>query len=252
VSIRGLYDDAPPRRVESCAEIGDARRMSQSSQSLWATPDPRFFRTEEGQIVRPPEGWVHVAPGDALLTRRIKALGPTWTVQQKVGRKVFSRGVWASATQVAAARASADDARDVPERLRRLEAQRARRADHEAEYRVTFEQEVYAWLAFAPAYEDLRRRLAALVTAHATPVGSGTVARTQRIPVDERARAAVVAWLRHQATDYDRRQVERVKGARREVRREVNDEARHLIGLHRQPERHPPTPCALCRAVEGT
>jgi len=52
-----------------------------------------------------------------------------------------------------------------------------------------------------------------------TPVGSGTVARTKRIPVEQRAEAAVIAWLRHQTTGYDGMVIPRVKGKRREVRR---------------------------------
>ena len=39
-------------------------------------------------------------PGDAALTRRVKAAGPTWTVQEKKGRKTFSRGVWADASTI--------------------------------------------------------------------------------------------------------------------------------------------------------
>jgi len=38
---------------------------------------------------------------------------------------------------------------------------------------------------------------------HATPVGSGTVARTKRIPVEQRAEAAVIARMRHQTTGHD-------------------------------------------------
>jgi len=50
---------------------------------------------------------------------------------------------------------------------------------------------------------NLAIRLARAVADHATPVGSGTVARTKRIPVEERAEAAVIAWMRHQTTGYD-------------------------------------------------
>jgi hypothetical protein len=42
-----------------------------------------------------------------------------------------------------------------------------------------------------------------VVTTHAAPVGSGTVARTERIPIERRAEAAVIAWMRHQTTAYD-------------------------------------------------
>jgi hypothetical protein len=60
--------------------------------------------------------------------------------------------------------------------------------------------------------ESLDRVLAQAVTDHATPVGSGTVARTKRIPVEQRAEAAVIAWMRHQTTGYDGMVIPRVKG----------------------------------------
>ena len=41
------------------------------------------------------------------------------------------------------------------------------------------------------------------MTLHATPVGTGTVARIERIPMNERAEAAVIAWLRHRTTAYN-------------------------------------------------
>lgn len=64
----------------------------------------------------------------------------------------------------------------------------------------------------------LRRRLRCR-DGHAVPVGSGTVARTQLIPLEQRAEAAVIAWMRHQTTAYDRMSIARIKGERREVRR---------------------------------
>jgi hypothetical protein len=46
------------------------------------------------------------------------------------------------------------------------------------------------FLAFHPMHANLADRLARAVTNQATPVGSGTVARTKRIPVEQRAEAA--------------------------------------------------------------
>ena len=43
-------------------------------------------------ILTVPEGWVLLPPGDAGLTRRVKAAGDHWVVQEKVGRKMFSQG----------------------------------------------------------------------------------------------------------------------------------------------------------------
>jgi hypothetical protein len=90
----------------------------------------------------------------------------------------------------------------------------------------------FRWLPRVPGlhakYADLADRLARAVAAHATPFGSGTVARTQRIPIEQRAGAAVIAWLRHQTTSYDEMAIPRVKGKRREVRRML---ARRSQGL---------------------
>jgi len=86
------------------------------------------------------------------------------------------------------------------------------------------------------------------VTVHATPVGSGTVARTERIPVAERAESAVIAWMRHQTTAYDRMAIPRVKGMRREVRRELAMISRALLDAHRRDAPHAPAACPLCTA----
>jgi len=91
--------------------------------------------------------------------------------------------------------------------------------------------------------------VAELVAAHATPVGSGTVARTERIPVAERAAAAVIAWMRHQTTDYDRMRIERVAGRRREVRRELAQLSRAVLDLHRRDAPHAAPSCPLCTAA---
>ena len=92
-------------------------------------------------------------------------------------------------------------------------------------------------------------KLARLVAEHATPVGSGTVARTQRIPVAERAEAAVIAWMRHQTTAYDAMKIERVAGRRREVRRELAQISRVLLDLHRREVAHVLHSCSLCKAL---
>ncbi len=76
-------------------------------------------------------------------------------------------------------------------------------------------------------------QLARAVVDHATPVGSGTVARTKRIPIEQRAEAAVIAWLRHQTTAYDSMKIPRIKGKRREVRRMLAQRSQELLGRYR-------------------
>ena len=126
-----------------------------------------------------------------------------------------------------------------------------RRDGAQAAYVEEFRAEVLGFLAFAPAHAAVAARLADAVTAHATPVGSGTVARTRRIDVDRRAEAAVIAWMRHQTTAYDNLSIARVKGARREVRRELAEVSRAVLDLHRGRGLHPAVvaSCPLCKAL---
>ena len=197
----------------------------------------------------PPSGWACLPPGDAGLTRRVKAAGPSWAVIEKRGRKAFSKGLWAPSEHIEAARAALEAERSTDAYAKRREADSARRERGHAAYAVEFEHEVFAFLRFAPRWTPLAREVARRVAAHATPVGSGTVARTQRIPIEERARAAVIAWMRHQTTRYDDMRIERVKGRRREVRRELAEISRAVIEMHRANAPHAPHACTLCSAV---
>src|SRR5208282_2666594 len=63
-------------------------------------PDDHSVRSATVEILHPPSDWILLPPGDATLTRRVKVAGPTWTVQEKRGRKVFSAGAWAPAAVV--------------------------------------------------------------------------------------------------------------------------------------------------------
>src|ERR1700685_1680245 len=54
-------------------------------------PTPNTVRAADGNVLSVPEGWILLPPGDAALTRRVKAAGDHWVVAEKKGRKVFSR-----------------------------------------------------------------------------------------------------------------------------------------------------------------
>ncbi|HEX8914028.1 MAG TPA: DUF2293 domain-containing protein [Humisphaera sp.] len=211
-------------------------------------PDERSVRTADGQVLRPPAHWVLVPPGDPGLTRRIKAAGPTWTVQEKRGRRLFGRGVWTDGPTVEAIRAELAAERQDPAYARRLEQGAKRREREQTEYVGSFRDAVLAFLAFHPRHAEVAGRLADAVTAHATPVGSGTVARTKRIPVEERAEAAVIAWMRHQTTAYDTMTIARVKGERRAVRRMLAERSRAVLSAYRA-GRDVDTACPLRRAL---
>ena len=136
-----------------------------------------------------------------------------------------------------------------PAYARKREADTLRREKAQTQYVSNFYEEVVGYLGFAPTHAELASRVARAVTDHATPVGSGTVARTKRIAVDQRAEAAVIAWLRHQTTTYDSMRIARVKGARREIRRQLAHASKQLLDRYRRGEAIPENECPLRKAL---
>ena len=196
-------------------------------------PTANTVRAADGRVLTPPEGWILLAPGDAALTRRVKAAGDHWVVQEKKGRKIFSRGVWAAAATVERIRTELEIERATEGFAKRKESDARRRDKVQTEYVEDFFAEVVAFLAFHPNHAELANGMARAVAEHATPVGSGTVARTRRIPIAQRAEAAVIAWMRHQTTGYDGMAIPRIKGKRREVRRLLASRSQELLTRYR-------------------
>lgn len=226
------------------------RSPANPAESLLCAPGPRpgTVLMPDGQVRQIPDGWECLPPGDPGLTRRVKAAGPHWLVQEKRGHKVFSRGLWADQHTIARLRATLEVERADPRHSKRQAANVARRQAKQSEYVGEFEQAVVEFLGFHSRYQELAKAMAALITAHATPVGSGTVARTQRLTLEQKARAAVIAWMRHQTTNYDQRKIERMKGRRREVRRELAQQSLQLLTRYRQ-GLAPAPDCPLMAAV---
>ena len=216
------------------------------------TADPRIFLGPDGTRHTAPVGWECLPPGDAGLTRRVKSLGPSWAIIEKRGRKAFSKGLWAPREHIQAAKVALEAERSTPAYAKKQAAAGARREHEQAAYVVSFEVEVLGFLRFAARFEPLARIVARRVTEHATPVGSGTVARTERISIDRRAESAVIAWMRHQTTAYDRMAIPRVAGKRREVRRELATISRAILDLHRRDAPHAIAACPLCSALPPT
>ncbi len=209
----------------------------------------RQVLTPEGESLEAPDGWSLLPPGDAALSRRVKADGPAWCVKEKRGRKLFSRGIWAPRERIERLRAELEAERVRPDYQRKLESGRRRRAVEQQLYAGDFEAAVLAFLNFHERHRALARVMAKAIADHAVPVGSGTVARTQRIPIERRAEAACIAWMRHQTTAYDDMHVPRVKGMRREVRRMLAQRSRELLGLYRQGRAVGVESCPLSRAL---
>ncbi|MFZ5890595.1 MAG: DUF2293 domain-containing protein [Myxococcota bacterium] len=219
------------------------------SITLSPTDEPRVFRAEDGTRMSVPDDWAHLPPGDAGLTRRVKLLGPSWAIVEEVKNRMFSRGIWAPRENIEAARAAIEAERASPEYQKRRASELERKRRLQASYAAEFEYEVRQFLRFAPSFSELEARLARRVAEHATPVGSGTVARTERISIDRRAEAAVIAWLRHQTTSYETLSIPRVRGARRKVRRDLAQVSRSLLDLHRRDNSHVPAACPLCKVL---
>jgi hypothetical protein len=222
-----------------------------ANQTFTPGPTPNTVRAADGKVLAAPEGWILLPPGDAALTRRVKAAGDHWVVKEKKGRKVFSRGVWAPPATVERIRAELEAERATERHAKRKEADARRREQAQAAYVEDFAGAVVTFLAFHPNYAAFAERLARAVTDHATPVGSGTVARTKRIPVEQRAEAAVIAWMRHQTTGYESMVIPRIKGKRREVRRMLAQRSQELLGRYRRGE-SVGDECPLKTALAGT
>jgi hypothetical protein len=188
---------------------------------------------ENGERLSPPDGWAFLAAGDAGITRKVTAKGIFWRVQAQMGRRIISKGIWAPQETIAMARQEVEAVRSTEAYRKKLDSDRQRRGRKQAEYEKQFCHEVRAFLAFAPRHQGLEKEMAEAITVHAVPVGSGTVARTAMIPVEERAAKAVIAWMRHQTTAYESMRIPRIKGKRREVRRMLANRSVELLKAYR-------------------
>jgi hypothetical protein len=202
-----------------------------------------------GKAVTPPEGWAFLPAGDAGLTRKVTAKTGCWRVQVPMGRRMIAKGIWAPAAIIAEARLEVDAQRATEAYRKKRAGDRLRRDRQQSEYEEEFCRAVRRYLAFAPPYAELERAMAEAVTAHAVPVGSGTVARTAMIPIEERAAKAVIAWMRHRTTAYDSMAIARIKGERRQVRRMLAQRSVELLRAYREGRECNPD-CPLQRALE--
>lgn len=189
---------------------------------------------ENGEILKPPSDWKFLPAGDAGITRKITAAGVFWRVQVKAGKRIISKGIWAPADTIEKAKHEVDILRETSTYKRKLENSRSLRAKKQSEYEIEFLDSVKSFLSFSSCYKELEHKLAEAVTRHAVPVGSGTVARTAMIPIEERAAKAVIAWMRHKTTAYDSMVIPRIKGARRETRRMLAQRSSEILESYRK------------------
>lgn len=204
---------------------------------------------ENGKEVALPAGWDFLPSGDAAITRKVTAMGSYWRVQERKGRKVFSHGLWAPSENINIAKKQTTLQRQDPLYQRKLDQSRIRREKQQEIYSQEFKAEIRHFLNFHPKHKELEEKVAILITEHAIPVGSGTVARTKMIPIQQRASKAVIAWMRHQTTAYDNMIIARIKGERRRVRQKLAIDSLMLLENYRKGGEITPN-CPILRAMK--
>lgn len=207
--------------------------MPTETRSFLVTKSDRRLKDKAGKVFTVPATWDNLPAGDASVTRKLKSLGPTWTVQEKKGRKTFSHGVWAAKEHIEKAKALVEAQRADPKHQKTLAQAKVRREKKEAVFGEDFQQAIIRFLNFDKKYQTFVEQLAVLVKEHAVPVGSGTVARSSSVTLDDKAALAVMAWMRHQTSRYDSTPVPRVKGARRELRRQIAHQSERILAKYR-------------------
>ncbi len=223
--------------------------MTKKEIQVWRTKRDNVYLLDGKEVV-PPAEWAFIPSGDPGLTRRLKADGPYWVVVHRRKNRLESLGLLADGSRAQLIRSLLERERKTPAYQHKLEAAKKAREKKQDEYVIEFRQAVVNFLAFAPRYSGYALTFADAVTDHAVPVGSGTVARTERIPVERRAEAAVIAWMRHQTTAYDHMTIRRIKGERREVRRILAGISRQLLQKYRSGEEIDFVRCPLAQALD--
>lgn len=189
---------------------------------------------EYGVKIKPPKGWSFLPAGDAGITRKVTSKGLFWRVQVKKGRRMISKGIWAPETTILEAKQVVEATRNTEAYQKKKVYAAKRRDEKQVAYEQEFQQAVEKYLKFHPRYKDYEKQMAQLITRHAIPIGSGTVARTSMIPLEQRASHAVIAWMRHQTTSYDNMHIPLIKGERRNVRKQLAQQSINLLSKYRQ------------------
>ena len=174
---------------------------------LWVFHDRTI--TDDGLVasgygsVEVPEDWEYLPRGNTFLTRRVKK-GPHWVLMGSYKRKRGYRptkGVHAPRAAIEETRAAEQAAAE--KRERNQERSLLRREKVEEQYRQEFKEACLRFLDFAPEHGDLAERIATRTAEHACERHTGRVGRTSLLDLEEKAKLAVRAHIRHWFTSYD-------------------------------------------------
>lgn len=212
-------------------------KISMIKDQRIVSPGPKGKITNEyGELESPPKGWSFLPAGDAGITRKVTSKKKFWRVQVKKGRRTISKGIWAPSETIAWAKQEVEKTRSTEQYAKKQEQAKKYRQKKQDAYEVEFCNAVKSYLRFHSKHEKWQNLMAYAITKHAVPVGSGTVARTSMIPIEQRAAKAVIAWMRHQTTAYDNLQISKVNGKRREIRKMLAEQSSQLLGKYRRGE----------------
>jgi len=224
--------------------------MPTQTRTFLVTQSDVRLRDKAGKVFIVPKDWENLPAGDASVTRKLKSLGPTWTVQEKKGRKTFSHGVWAVKEHIQQAKSLVEAQRADPKHQKKLAQAKVRREEKEEVFGEDFQQAIITFLNFDKKYQTLVEKLSLLVKEHAVPVGSGTVARSSSVTLEDKAALAVMAWMRHKTSSYDSTSVPRIKGARRELRRKIARQSERILAKYRSGDDTILRDCPLYKALK--
>ena len=224
--------------------------MPTETRTFLVTKSDRRLKDKAGKVFSVPAAWENLPAGDSSGTRKVKSLGPPWSGKEKGGGKTLSHGVWAGKEKGEETKRRVEAKRADPKHQKKFAQAKVRREEKEGVFGEDFQQAITKFLNFDEKYKALVEQLAVLVKEHAVPVGSGTVARSSSVTLDDKAALAVMAWMRHQTSSYDSISVPRVKGARRELRRQIARQSERILAKYRSGDDVDFRVCPLCQALK--
>ena len=200
-----------------------------SGSRIWISPYGGYWAPVHGEVSIP-KNWELLKTGDAGLTRAVRKVGPYWEVVEKRRKLTTVVGTFAPTDIIEQVKA------DRAARAEDLEAKRIASAKSRKRKELLksgkLRAEIIKYLEFRSEFEQEAQEIAESVVSWTTPVGSGTVGRSQSLSPAEIAERAVRAHLRHEMTNYDQRldelrqlgilDAESRDDAQREASREVN------------------------------
>ena len=226
-----------PRRADDLARRALRRSglTRQTATTFTPGPTPNTVRAADSRLLTVPGGWTFLPPGDAGLTRRVKAAGDHWVVQEKVGRKMFSRGSGRrrrpstasgpNSTPSGPPVATPRSKRPLPGGVRRPRPSTSRTSTGRSR------------VPGLPSRPRRPRRTAGKCRDRARHAGRQRHGRQDKTnPGRTAGRSRRIAWMRHRTTGYDGMVIPRVKGNRRELRRRLARRSQELLDRYRRGE----------------